>query len=184
MKIIISIIKNVVFSLAIEVIEHIILGFGQKWIQAGRMCEMKSNFEVCCESVETMAQIIDIMKCGWTKEQIINWLKQPFIEVEEGRKISICYLSDIPSRIRNARIILENMEAGHISQKHENGFTTGNAEYRFIDCRHPEEYMGVYADQAIIDFRDPMRGIAEIITARSCVPKDRIIDDRCIDVVD
>lgn len=44
---------------------------------------MKTNFDVCCESVETMAQMIDIMKCGWTKEQIVNWLKQPFAEKEK-----------------------------------------------------------------------------------------------------
>ncbi len=46
---------------------------------------MKTNFDVCCESVEMMAQMIDIMKCGWTKEQIVNWLKQPFVEKEEKR---------------------------------------------------------------------------------------------------
>ena len=141
---------------------------------------MKTNFDVCCESVEAMAQIIDIIKCGWTKEQILEWLKQPFTGAEEKRKIRICYMSDIPSRIRNSRIILERMEAEHIMMKHENGFTTGNAEYRFIDCRHPEEYIGFYADQAIIDFRKPMREIAEMLTASSCVSKNRIIDDRCI----
>lgn len=41
---------------------------------------MKTNFGVCCESVETMAQMIDIMQPGWTKEHIISWLKQPFQE--------------------------------------------------------------------------------------------------------
>ena len=46
---------------------------------------MKTNFDVCCESAETMAQMIDIMKCGWTKEQIVNWLKQPFVEKEQKR---------------------------------------------------------------------------------------------------
>lgn len=38
---------------------------------------MKTNFDVCCESIETMAQIIDIAKCGWTKEQVLEWLKKP-----------------------------------------------------------------------------------------------------------
>ena len=39
--------------------------------------------------------------------------------------------------------------------------------------------MGLYADQAIIDFRDPMIEIARMITARSCVPDEyKIIDDR------
>ena len=40
----------------------------------------KTNFDRCCESVETMAQIIDIAKIGWTKEQIMEWLQS---EVEE-----------------------------------------------------------------------------------------------------
>ena len=38
---------------------------------------MKTNFDVCCESAETMAQIIDIMKCGWTREQVLEWLRKP-----------------------------------------------------------------------------------------------------------
>lgn len=38
---------------------------------------MKTNFDICCESAETMAQIIDVMKCGWTKEQVLEWLKKP-----------------------------------------------------------------------------------------------------------
>lgn len=37
-------------------------------------------FDCCCESIENMAQAIDIMKAGWTKEQIVEWLKQ---EVED-----------------------------------------------------------------------------------------------------
>lgn len=35
----------------------------------------KTHFDVCCESIENMAQIIDIAKVGWTKEQIIAWLQ-------------------------------------------------------------------------------------------------------------
>jgi hypothetical protein len=35
----------------------------------------KTNFDMCCESIENMAQIIDIAKDGWTKEQIIAWLQ-------------------------------------------------------------------------------------------------------------
>lgn len=38
---------------------------------------MKTNFDICCENAETMAQIIDVMKCGWTKEQVLEWLKKP-----------------------------------------------------------------------------------------------------------
>lgn len=37
--------------------------------------EPKTNFDICCQSIENMAQIIDIVKVGWTKEQIIDWLK-------------------------------------------------------------------------------------------------------------
>lgn len=42
-------------------------------------CEIvqpKTYFEFCCEDIENMAQAIDIMKVGWTKEQIVEWLKQ------------------------------------------------------------------------------------------------------------
>lgn len=45
-----------------------------------RVTQVKTNFDVCCESIETMAQIIDIMKCGWSKDQIMKWLKSPFTE--------------------------------------------------------------------------------------------------------
>lgn len=37
----------------------------------------KTNFDVCCESIEALAQIIDVAKCGWTKEKIVEWLKSP-----------------------------------------------------------------------------------------------------------
>lgn len=39
-----------------------------------------TNFDCCCESIENMAQAIDIMKVGWTKEQIVEWLQR---EVED-----------------------------------------------------------------------------------------------------
>lgn len=46
-----------------------------------RVCKkQKTNFDICCESVENMAQVIDIAKCGWTREEIIKWLQS---EVEE-----------------------------------------------------------------------------------------------------
>lgn len=35
----------------------------------------KTNFDYCCQNIENMAQIIDIAKVGWTKNQIIDWLK-------------------------------------------------------------------------------------------------------------
>ena len=36
----------------------------------------RTNFDMCCESMEAMAQIIDIAKIGWTKEQIMEWLQK------------------------------------------------------------------------------------------------------------
>ena len=43
----------------------------------------KTNFDRCCESVEAMAQVIDIAKIGWTKEQIMDWLQKEECEVPE-----------------------------------------------------------------------------------------------------
>ena len=49
--------------------------------------EPKTNFDVCCESIENMAQIIDIAKNGWTKEQIIDWLQsEAQTEKADGKK--------------------------------------------------------------------------------------------------
>lgn len=36
----------------------------------------RTNFDMCCESMEAMAQIIDVAKIGWTKEQIMEWLQK------------------------------------------------------------------------------------------------------------
>lgn len=35
----------------------------------------QSSCDMCFESIENMAQIIDIAKIGWTKKQIVNWLQ-------------------------------------------------------------------------------------------------------------
>ena len=43
----------------------------------------KTNFDLCRESMEAMAQIIDIAKIGWTKEQIMEWLQKEECEVPE-----------------------------------------------------------------------------------------------------
>lgn len=37
----------------------------------------KTNFDICCESAESMAQIVDIMKAGWTKEEVLHFLQSP-----------------------------------------------------------------------------------------------------------
>lgn len=38
--------------------------------------EIRTNFDVCCESIENMAAVLDIAKIGWTKEQLVKWLKE------------------------------------------------------------------------------------------------------------
>lgn len=38
--------------------------------------ETRTNFDACCESIENMAAVLDIAKVGWTKEQLIKWLKE------------------------------------------------------------------------------------------------------------
>lgn len=48
-----------------------------------RAIEYNKGFDVCCESMEAMAQIIDIAKVGWTKEQIMEWLQKEQCEVPE-----------------------------------------------------------------------------------------------------
>lgn len=99
--------------------------------------------------------------------------------------LKICYLSDNPRRLMNSRRILEEMEAESILCRTARVFRTENAEYRFVNCGNRDSYMGLYADQVIIDFRQPMIEIAQIITARSCVPEGyKIIDDRSMGTSD
>lgn len=99
--------------------------------------------------------------------------------------LKICYLSDNTRRIKNSRQILEEMEAEEVLCGNQRVFRTENVEYRFVNCGNPNNYMGLYADQVIIDFRDPMIEIARMITAASCVPDEyKIIDDRRMGVTD
>lgn len=51
--------------------------------QSSEIIRKKTNFDRCCESMEAMAQIIDIAKIGWTKEQIMEWLQKEECEVPE-----------------------------------------------------------------------------------------------------
>lgn len=51
--------------------------------QQNREQPKKTNFDMCCESMEAMARIIDIAKIGWTKEQIVEWLQKEECEVLE-----------------------------------------------------------------------------------------------------
>ena len=44
--------------------------------RATDMYKRKTNYDLCCESLENMAQVIDMAKIGWTKEQITDWLRQ------------------------------------------------------------------------------------------------------------
>ena len=95
--------------------------------------------------------------------------------------LKICYISNNPRRIINYRRILEEMEPESVLYRNAELFRTENAEYRFINCGNQERCVGIYADQVIIDYREPMIHLAEMITARSCVPdRYRIIDDRSI----
>lgn len=48
-----------------------------------------TNYEWCCQSIENMAQVIDIAKCGWTREQIIKWLQK-----EERNQVCECCSGD------------------------------------------------------------------------------------------
>lgn len=99
--------------------------------------------------------------------------------------LKICYLSDNPRRLINSRRVLEEMETEKVLYSNSRLFRTRNAEYRFVNCENPNSYMGIYADQVIIDYKQSIIGIAKIITAKSCVPeKYKIIDDRNIGVYD
>lgn len=48
----------------------------EEMMNSGVCQKPKTNFDICCESVENMAQVIDIAKCGWTKDEIIAWLNR------------------------------------------------------------------------------------------------------------
>lgn len=127
----------------------------------------------------------------WAALMIVMWRympnKQEFREndfKEETRKLKICYLSDLPIRLENSRRILLYL-AEHIESVWENGFSTEDAEYVFINCDKPENTIGILADQVIIDYREPMCTIAENILQESCVPDNyQIIDDRKIGTSD
>lgn len=104
---------------------------------------------------------------------------------EEIRKLKICYLSDLPVRIKNTRRILTAHLARRIENTYENGFSTEDAEYLFIDCSNLQNVAEISADQVIIDWREPMITIAENILQESCVPIDyQKIDDREIGTSD
>ena len=74
---------------------------------------------------------------------------------------------------------------GRIVKVTDGGFETKNLIFKFVDCKDDINYLGLRADKAIIDFRDPMRGIAKIITAASRYPENaRITNDRSYGIVD
>ena len=105
--------------------------------------------------------------------------------MEEIRKFKIYYLSDIAKRLDNAKRILLYMEKEDVMEIKRNSFSTSNAVYVFVNCRRPENVKGILADQVIIDFREPMRGMAIDILRMSCVPEQyQIIDDRRIGASD
>ncbi len=104
---------------------------------------------------------------------------------EEIRKLKICYLSDLPVRIKNSRRILWMHLARRVEYTYENGFSTDDAEYLFVDCSNVQNVAEISADQVIIDWREPMITIAKDILKESCVPIDyQKIDDREIGTSD
>lgn len=101
------------------------------------------------------------------------------------KKLRICYLTDIPDRAKNSKKILMDSLAGEVVKTTKRGFVTEDTEYIFADCRHSETYIGLSVDQAILDYREPMRGIAKSITTQSRLPEEeRLIDDRKIGTSD
>lgn len=61
-----------------ELVENEILAWAEKRepYQMNGEHLKKTNFDICRESMDAMAQIIDIAKIGWTKEQIMEWLQK------------------------------------------------------------------------------------------------------------
>lgn len=60
-----------------ELVENEVLAWAEKRepYQSSGDHKKKTNFDMCCESIQTMAQVIDIIKVGWTKQQIVEWLR-------------------------------------------------------------------------------------------------------------
>ena len=105
--------------------------------------------------------------------------------MERIKKLKICCLSDIAERLDNSKRILLYLEKDDIREIKRNSFSTSNTVYIFVNCRRPENVKGILADQAIIDFREPMRSLAIDILRESCVPEQyQIIDDRKIGTSD
>lgn len=100
-------------------------------------------------------------------------------------KFCICYLSDIQTRILNAKDYFMGEYKERIVKVTDAGFETENIIFKFVDCKDDINYLGLRADKAIIDFREPMRSIAKIITAASRYPENaRITDDRKYGIAD
>lgn len=66
----------------------------------------------------------------------------------QDKMLKICYLSDNQVRLQNARRILEEMELGNVIYTDNNRFQTKSVEYKFVNCRNPNNYMGIYGDYA------------------------------------
>lgn len=68
---------------------------------------MKTNFDICCESMENMASVIDIAKCGWSKEQILEWLRKPITSLTYIRRY-ICIKEQTFEKCDDNGAIIEN----------------------------------------------------------------------------
>lgn len=99
--------------------------------------------------------------------------------LEEEKKLTICCLSDSARRLDTMKRVLLELEGGKVICILPNQLLVTDAKYIFINCIRPENAKGMDADQVIIDFREPMRSIANEILRMSCVPEQyQIIDDR------
>ena len=111
-------------------------------------------------------------------------------EKEKITPLTIVYLSDEPQRIENAKFTIRRMlgnEPVRITYRSYDsrtfdGIETAETIYRFIDLSDKMknyDLSNLKADQAIIDYREPMIDIAKKLLKDSCVPEEmQIIDDR------
>ena len=92
------------------------------------------------------------------------------------------YMSDIEQRLKNAKDYFEEFYRSRIKRYDKYGFYTDSFHIMFIN---PNEFYPFFlrifdlkTDRAIIDYRDPMIGIAKKITENSRYDSDKIVDDR------
>ena len=93
--------------------------------------QKKTNYDVCCESMESMAAVIDVMKVGWSKEEIREWLSKEVCMPPEKHHIKILptYFGDVASGVKKFEIRKadRNYKVGDVLRlcewTEENGYT-------------------------------------------------------------